>query len=81
MKRILFLLVFSIPAAQAQETPQPAVQYQKVTEIDIETVSLTADVVKPELGKPESRRPAFHSLFRLRTDFKDEMKETVLEVQ
>ena len=79
MKRILFLLVFSIPAAQAQETPQPAVQYQKVTEIDIETVSLTADVVKPELSAiSESRRPAFHSLFRLRTDFKDEMKETVL---
>ena len=82
MRAPFFLLIFIIPAAQAQDASQADIQYRKVTEINIETVSLSADAVKPELTAiAESRRPEFHSLFRFRTDFRKEMKETVLEVQ
>lgn len=81
MKFVVLLMVIFGTAAHAQESEDTNIQYKRVTELELDTVSLDAVATKPELTAiAESPRPKFNSMIKLRTDFIPEMKTALLEV-
>jgi len=59
-----------------------ATEYKKRTEIDFEAIELTGVMVKPEGSVIIERRKAeFNPLIRIRTDFNEEMVDSVREIK
>jgi len=57
------------------------IKYKERTEIDFEGVDVTGELVKPQGQLLLDRRKAeFNPLIKLRTDFNDEMKDSVNEI-
>ena len=90
MRRIfpvsLALLAFSSAAfAQDEEGGEgenPRVQYKARTEIDFEGVEVAGELVKPQGALLlDRKRASFNPLITLRTDFNDEMAQSVNEVK
>ena len=58
------------------------IKYKERTEIDFEGVDVTGELVKPQGQLLLDRRKAdFNPLIKLRTNFNDEMKQSVDEVK
>jgi hypothetical protein len=79
-------LTFS-SAAFAQDEPSTdaesgrQIKYKERTEIDFEGVDVTGELVKPQGQLLLDRRKAeFNPLIKLRTEFNDEMKDSVNEI-
>ena len=81
--RSLILTTALIPApAFAQDEEEPKVVYKAKTEIDFEGVEVDGELVKPQGALLLDRKKAsFNPLIRLRSDFNEEMKESVDEVK
>lgn len=68
--------------AQDAEGDGRQIKYKERTEIDFEGVDVTGELVKPQGQLLLDRRKAnFNPLIKLRTDFNDEMKQSVNEVK
>ena len=58
------------------------VQYKERTEIDFEGVEVAGELVKPQGALLlDRKRASFNPLIKLRTDFNDEMAQSVNEVK
>lgn len=83
---VIALLSFAAPAAFAQDDEESGddkkVQYKAKTEIDFEGLDVSGELVKPAGSVvAETKRAAFNPLIRLRTDFAQEMVESVDEIK
>ena len=81
---IAFVLTLFSGAAWAQEEEgdDRRVQYQSRTEIDFEGVEVAGELVKPQGALLlDRKRASFNPLIKLRTDFNQEMSESVNEVK
>jgi hypothetical protein len=68
--------------AFAQDEDGREVKYKERTEIDFEGVDVTGELVKPQGQLLLDRRKAnFNPLIKLRTEFKEEMKNSVDEIK
>lgn len=80
-------LSLSSTAAWAQDESEEGagdrkVIYKTKTEIDFEGVEVAGELVKPQGALLLDRRRAnFNPLIKLRTDFNDEMKQSVDEIK
>ncbi len=75
-------LLFAAPALAQDEVEGREVRYQERTEIDFESVDVSAELQKPE-GQLllERKKASFNPLIRFREDFNLEMKQSIDEVQ
>ena len=72
-------LYFLISFAFAQDR---AAEYKKRTEIDFEALELTGEMVKPQGSVIIERKKAeFNPLIRIRTDFNQEMSNSVRDIK
>ncbi|MCP4809894.1 MAG: hypothetical protein GY913_08110 [Proteobacteria bacterium] len=68
---------FATPAL-AQDEEAPKIQYKSRTEIDFEGVEVAGELVKPQGALLLDRKRAnFNPLIKLRSDFNEEMDESV----
>ena len=68
--------------AQDDDGGDRKVQYKAKTEIDFEGLDVAGELVKPQGALLlDRKRASFNPLIRLRTDFNDEMKESVDEIK
>ncbi len=75
---------FASSAALAQEVDDQGrkVVYKQKTEIDFEGIEMSGELVKPQGALLlDRKRASFNPLIRLRTDFNEEMAESVDEVK
>lgn len=78
----LLLTLAAGPAFAQSERAQQEARYQAVTELDLEGLSLTANVESPNLPWINERPPAtFPPMFKLRDNFNTEMKQSVDQVK
>jgi hypothetical protein len=83
---VIALLSLAAPSAFAQDDEASGdgkkVQYKAKTEIDFEGLDVSGELVKPAGSVvAETKRAAFNPLIRLRTDFAQEMVESVDEIK
>ena len=75
------IFYFLMSFALGQETDR-VVEYQKRTQIDFEGVDITGALVKPQGSLlMERHRTAFNPMIRLRTDFNEEISNSVTEIK
>lgn len=86
MRRIALVAFMLIsPAAFAQDEADAesgrSIKYKERTEIDFEEVDVTGELVKPQ-GQLIStvRQASFNPMIRVRTEFNEEMRQSVDEV-
>lgn len=78
---VLVVSLFS-GAAWAQDDDEQTVVYKSRTEIDFEGVEVAGELVKPQGALLlDRKRGAFNPLIKLRTDFDEEMSQSVNEVK
>ncbi len=74
------LTVSSVAFAQDEEDRK--VKYKERTEIDFEGLDVSGELVKPQGALLlDRKRASFNPLIRLRTDFNQEMSESVDEIK
>ncbi len=74
--------LFSGAALAQDDDGDRRVQYKAKTEIDFEGLDVAGELVKPQGALLLDRKRAnFNPLIRLRTDFNEEMKESVDEIK
>jgi hypothetical protein len=62
--------------------PDPTVIYKKETSIDFEGLEIEGELLKPMGSVIRERKHApFNPLIQLRTDFNDELKQSVTEIK
>ena len=77
---VLFLLSGAAFANDSEE--EPKVVYKERTEIDFEGVEVQGELVKPQGSLLLERKHAkFNPMIKLRTDFDDEMDQSVKEIK
>jgi len=85
-----FIFAITIPfafvstSAMAQEVDEQGrkIIYKQKTEIDFEGLEMSGELVKPQGALLlDRKRASFNPLIRLRTDFNEEMAESVDEVK
>ena len=79
---ILFFGLTSISYAQeAEAEPEREIRYKERTEIDFEGVDIIGELVKPS-GKLllDRKKAKFNPLIRMRSNFDEEMKDSVDEI-
>jgi hypothetical protein len=78
---VLSLTIFS-GTAWAQDEEERKVKYKERTEIDFEGLDVSGELVKPSGALLlDRKRASFNPLIRLRTDFNQEMAESVDEIK
>jgi hypothetical protein len=78
----VFTLFSGAAWAQDEESEDRRVQYQSRTEIDFEGVEVAGELVKPQGALLlDRKRASFNPLIKIRTDFNQEMSESVNEVK
>lgn len=78
---LLAASLFTSSAAFAQEDDRK-IQYKSRTEIDFEGVDVSGELVKPAGALLLDRKKAnFNPLIKLRSDFNDEMDQSVNQVK
>ncbi|HAI38206.1 MAG TPA: hypothetical protein DCM40_08835 [Maribacter sp.] len=81
MKYVLLFLLSTVAYAD-EETEEPKVIYKQKTEIDFEGVEVDGTLVKPQGSLILDRKHAkFNPMIKLRTDFDDEIEQSVKEVK
>jgi hypothetical protein len=75
--------LLSLPAvAFGQDDEERKVKYKERTEIDFEGLDVSGELVKPQGALLlDRKRASFNPLIRLRTDFNQEMAESVDEIK
>ena len=81
MKYIIIFLLSGVAYADDKKE-EPKVVYKQRTEIDFEGVEIDGELVKPQGSLLLERKHAkFNPMIKLRTDFDDEMEQSVNEVK
>lgn len=81
MKYIMIFLLSGTAYADDKEE-EPKVVYKQRTEIDFEGVEVQGELVKPQGSLLLERKHAkFNPMIKLRTDFDDEMEQSVKEIK
>ena len=76
---LFFTLMFS--GIAMAEDGESAIQYKAKTEIDFEGLEVAGELIKPSGSSINVRRSApFNPLIKLRTDFNEEMNQSVNEI-
>jgi hypothetical protein len=81
---LAFVSLSTAAFAQDEETSEDGrkVTYKAKTEIDFEGLDVSGELVKPAGSViAETKRASFNPLIRLRTDFAQEMAESVDEIK
>ena len=81
---VLSLVVLALPAAAQDEEDDGGrrVIYKQRTEIDFEGLDVAGELVKPQGALLlDRKRASFNPLIRLRSDFNEEMAESVDEIK
>lgn len=75
--------LLTLPAvAFGQDDEERSVKYKERTEIDFEGLDVSGELVKPQGALLlDRKRASFNPLIRLRTDFNQEMAESVDEIK
>ena len=84
LSRLLAATAFlSVPVvAFAQDDEERTVKYKERTEIDFEGLDVSGELVKPQGALLlDRKRASFNPLIRLRTDFNQEMAESVDQIK
>ena len=86
MSRLIFIALAATLStsafAQEDDGEGRQIKYKERTEIDFEGVDVTGELVKPQgVLSTERRKANFNPLIKLRTDFNEEMKQSVNEVK
>lgn len=82
MRYLLFLTTFLISGTSFAEDGDPQIQYKSKTEIDFEGLEVAGELIKPSGSAINVRRSApFNPLIKLRTDFNEEMNQSVNEIK
>jgi hypothetical protein len=80
--RGLIVTALLVASATAMAQDDRKVVYKKRTEIDFEGVEVAGELVKPQGALLlDRKRASFNPLIRLRTDFDEEMAQSVDEVK
>ena len=81
--RYLFLLTTLLFSSTTfAEDSEPTIQYKAKTEIDFEGLEVAGELIKPSGSSINVRRSApFNPLIKLRTDFNEEMNQSVNEIK
>ena len=81
--RYLFLLTTLLLSGTAfAEDSNSRIQYKAKTEIDFEGLEVAGELIKPSGSAINVRRSApFNPLIKLRTDFNEEMNQSVNEIK
>ena len=80
MLTFIFLSILNVSYAQSDESPE--VKYKDKTEIDVEGVEIEGELVKPQGALLLERKKAnFNPLITLRSDFNNEMKKSVTDIE
>ena len=75
-------LLATSSVAFAQDDEERTVKYKERTEIDFEGLDVSGELVKPQGALLlDRKRASFNPLIRLRTDFNQEMAESVDEIK
>lgn len=76
---MILLLITSLSIAQDNDRQ---IRYKDKTEIDFEGVDVTGQLVKPQGALLlDRKRASFNPLIKLRTDFNQEMSDSVTEIK
>jgi len=82
MKYLIIFLLSGAAYANDEEKEEPKVVYKERTEIDFESVEVSGELVKPQGALLLDRKRAqFNSMVWIRTDFDDEMEQSVKEIK
>ena len=74
---MFFYLIVGLVFAQDRAT-----EYEKRTEIDFDALDITGEMIKPQGSVIIERKKAeFNPLIRIRTDFNQEMSDSVREIK
>lgn len=77
---MLWLLIISL--AFSEDEPTPQVVYKQETEIDFEGLEIEGELLKPHGAIVQERKgAAFNPLIQLRTDFNQEMTQSVTVIK
>ena len=80
--KYLILLLLAGVAHADEQTEEPKIVYKQKTEIDFEGVEVDGTLVKPQGSLLLERKHAkFNPMIKLRTDFDDEMEQSVKEIK
>ena len=78
---MLFYL-FMLTAMAEEPAEEPKITYKKETEIDFEALELEGQLVKPQGALLlERKRASFNPLITLRTDFDQEMRNSIKVIE
>ena len=79
---MLFFLLCCINFSFAEESDNRAIIYKKQTEIDFEGIDIEGQLVKPQGALINERsRAAFNPLIQLRTDWNQEISDSVKAIK
>ncbi len=74
--------LLTIPTMALAQEEERTVKYKERTEIDFEGLDVSGELVKPQGALLlDRKRASFNPLIRLRTDFNQEMAESVDEIK
>ena len=74
--------LLTIPTMAFGQEEERTVKYKERTEIDFEGLDVSGELVKPQGALLlDRKRASFNPLIRLRTDFNQEMAESVDEIK
>ena len=74
--------LLTIPTMALAQEEERTVKYKERTEIDFEGLDVSGELVKPSGALLlDRKRASFNPLIRLRTDFNQEMAESVDEIK
>jgi hypothetical protein len=74
--------LLTIPTMALGQEEERTVKYKERTEIDFEGLDVSGELVKPQGALLlDRKRASFNPLIRLRTDFNQEMAESVDEIK
>ena len=82
MRYLLLLSSLVFSSVALAEDGESTIQYKAKTEIDFEGLEVAGELIKPSGSSINVRRSApFNPLIKLRTDFNEEMNQSVNEIK
>jgi hypothetical protein len=82
MRYLVLFMLSGVAYADDTKEEEPKVIYKERTEIDFEGVEIAGELVRPQGTLLLERKKAqFNSMIKLRTDFDDEIDNSINEIK
>ena len=79
---MIYVLIMLSGLSYADDSAEPKVIYKQKTEIDFDAVEVDGTLVKPQGALLlERKRAKFNPMIKLRTDFDDEIEDSIHEIK